>query len=129
MGAWGHEPFDNDTAMDWSYDLEESSDLSVLTRSLQPAPGYLEADQGTELVAAAAVVAGALHPVVRLPENIQNWLQRHATLEFASLKVPARAGIDRVLGADSELRELWEESEENFSAWQDCLQKLTVALA
>lgn len=129
MGAWGHEPFENDTAMDWSYDLEESTDLSVLSRALQPGPGYLEADQGTELLAAAAVVAGALHPVTQLPENVQNWLQRHAGLEFGSLRVPARQGIDRVLGAESELRELWEENEENFNAWQASLQKLMVALA
>lgn len=129
MGTWGHEPFENDEAMDWTYDLEESSDLSVLTRSLQPEPGYLEAPEGTQLVAAAAVVAGALHPVTVLPDNVQNWLERNAGLDFGTLKMPARAGIDRVLGSESELRELWEETEADFSAWQASLQKLLTALA
>jgi hypothetical protein len=28
MGAWSHEPFGNDDANDWAYDLEQVSDLS-----------------------------------------------------------------------------------------------------
>jgi hypothetical protein len=23
MGAWGHKPFENDTAMDWAFELED----------------------------------------------------------------------------------------------------------
>jgi hypothetical protein len=30
MGAWGHDSFDNDDAGDWVYELEESSDMSVI---------------------------------------------------------------------------------------------------
>lgn len=128
MGTWGHEPFENDTAMDWSYDLEESSGLEVLTRTLQPDPGYLDSDLGAQLVAAAAVVAAGLGSGADLPPNVATWMESHRGLDFASLRVPTRAGLDRVLGADSELRELWEESEESFSAWQGSLQRLLQSL-
>ena len=29
MGAWGTGVFDNDTACDWSYDLEKTKDFSL----------------------------------------------------------------------------------------------------
>ncbi len=30
MGVWSHEPFGNDTANDWAYGLEETTDLSYV---------------------------------------------------------------------------------------------------
>lgn len=35
MGAWGHGAFDNDTACDWAYELEQASDLSLVDIALQ----------------------------------------------------------------------------------------------
>ena len=56
MGAWSHEPFGNDTACDWSYELLETEDLSAveaaLDEVLEAGGGYLEADLGSQAVAA-----------------------------------------------------------------------------
>lgn len=45
MGAWGAGPFDNDAALDWVWELDESSDLGVvrgaITRVTEDA-GYLD---------------------------------------------------------------------------------------
>ena len=47
MGAWVTGIFDNDTACDWAYSLEESNDLSVVEAAfekiLATGSGYLEA--------------------------------------------------------------------------------------
>jgi Domain of unknown function (DUF4259) len=63
MGAWGSEPFDNDTAADWAWELDDSSDWEVVRSALNEAlePGdFLDADVATSAIAAASVVAGGL---------------------------------------------------------------------
>ena len=35
MGAWGTGTFDNDTACDWAYGLDEVNDLSLVKRTLE----------------------------------------------------------------------------------------------
>lgn len=35
MGTWSHEPFGNDSANDWAYDLEDQSDLSLVVGAIQ----------------------------------------------------------------------------------------------
>ena len=61
MGAWRMGAFDNDTACDWAYELEESSDLSVLDNTFEKVisvgSDYLEAPDAEEAIAAAEVVA------------------------------------------------------------------------
>jgi len=34
MGAWGTGNFDNDTALDWVYDLEDREDLSLVVDTI-----------------------------------------------------------------------------------------------
>jgi hypothetical protein len=47
MGAWDCDPFGNDTACDWKYDLEATSDLALVSETIEKAHGngndYLEA--------------------------------------------------------------------------------------
>ena len=63
MGAWGAGPFENDDAMDWAIDLEESGDVGFVVEALRAAEGdgYLDAPEGSVTMAAAEVVA-ALDP-------------------------------------------------------------------
>jgi hypothetical protein len=126
MGAWGHKTFENDDAGDWVFALEEVADLSLVRRTLDAAAnpeGYLEAPTCSEALAAAEVVAalvGRAGP--ELPEEVLAWLSAHAITPPPELVVLARAAIDRIL-ADSELKELWEESEEG-GAWVSEVQAL-----
>lgn len=63
MGAWGSEPFDNDTAADWAWELDDSSDWEVVRSALSEAlePGdFMDADVATRAIAAASVVASGL---------------------------------------------------------------------
>ncbi len=64
MGTWSHEPFGNDSANDWAYDLEDQSDLSLVVGAIQAVldngDDYLDSDLAVEAVAAAEVLAKML---------------------------------------------------------------------
>ena len=63
MGAWSHEPFGNDEANDWAYELEETEDLSHVEAALDTVlktAGYLEASEASCGVAAVEVIAKIL---------------------------------------------------------------------
>jgi hypothetical protein len=63
MGAWSGEPFGNDTAADWVWELDESDDWEVVREALNEAlePGeFVDADVASSAIAAAAVVARGL---------------------------------------------------------------------
>ena len=69
MGAWSGEPFGNDTAADWLWELDDSSDWDVVRGALNEAlatDDELDADVASNAIAAAAVVArGIGHAGVR----------------------------------------------------------------
>lgn len=120
MGAWGSGPFDNDTAADWRYGLvdavSEGEALGVIESALRaaadlPESAYLDADQGSCALAAAAVVAAARgKDLGELPEDVAEWLETHGAAVPAAFRTLAQIAIARTLGSNSELAELWAES-------------------
>ena len=133
MGAWSHEPFGNDTACDWSYELLETEDLSAveaaLDEVLEADGGYLEADLGSQAIAAAEVLAKLLGRGTQsdtYTEDIDQWVQDHPQQPNGALLAKAREAIGRIQSPGSELLELWEEGGE-ASAWKASLQKLLAA--
>ena len=111
MGAWGPEPFENDSALDWASDLEGAT-LDTVRDALSEvlsAKGYIEVDEASAAVAAAELVAAALgQGGTTLPEDVAGWLQHekaHVTTSDVTLALEA---LDRVL-AGSELQQLWDE--------------------
>ena len=56
-------------------------------------------------------------------ENIDNWVASHAGLQTDRLLPLAHRVIDRIVGPDSELPELWEDSD-SFSEWQASIEDL-----
>ena len=63
MGAWSHEPFGNDDANDWAYELEDTEDLSHIEAALDvvlDSDGYLEAPEASCAIAAVEVLAKLL---------------------------------------------------------------------
>ena len=61
MGAWETDPFGNDTACDWQYELEETDDLSSIESTLETIQAvgseYLDASDAEEAIAAADAIA------------------------------------------------------------------------
>nr|WTA70103.1 DUF4259 domain-containing protein [Micromonospora sp. NBC_00855] len=118
MGTWDSGPFDNDTAADWCGDLDDA-DVSkrpnlvreALTRAAGEA-GYLDADVACEAIAAVAIVAAQQpsgQPIASpyAPEFLHDGGRVDVPDDVTALAVRA---IDRILAADSEWRELWEDA-------------------
>ena len=82
MGTWSHEPFGNDDAADWAYELEEAKDLSPVEAALDAVlenDGYVEAPEATCAVAAVEVIAKVLGRGTQsdaYTESVDRWVKQ-----------------------------------------------------
>lgn len=134
MGAWSHEPFDNDTASDWADVLMDAPDLShiegTLDRVLDAGTAYLEAPEAEEAVAAVAVLGrllGRLPVIQHGPEGLEAWISGIGVRPSAPLLDKARRVVLRVLAPDSELAELWDASDA-AADWRSAMASLQAAV-
>lgn len=134
MGAWSHEPFGNDTAGDWVYELEDAIGLDLLEETLDNVlvedEEYLEAPEAEEALAAVEVIVhlvGKGAGFGKLPEAVADWIESCTVKPEQPLIEKALAALERIAGEDSELRELWQESDD-FEAWKTSLEARTQAL-
>jgi hypothetical protein len=115
-GAWGVGSFENDSAMDWVYELEQSKSSSLLnvTFGLVQGDGYLEVDSCSAVMAAAEIVAAMKSKsYIKLPKNVKTWAKLNATALNAELVSKAKASIAYCTNqSNSELAQLWQESSE-----------------
>ena len=131
MGAWGTGSFENDDASDWVYDLEGSTDASVVRAALTLVAtagddAYVERPEAACAIAAGEVVAAATgSPGPQLPEDVGRWLGLHGASITEDLRELAVRGVTRAR-AKSELRELWDEAgdEEWLALTADLLGRL-----
>lgn len=123
MGAWSHEAFGNDDALDWAYGLEAADDLSLIEAALAAAldedEDDLEAPRATEALAAIELMARLRgHPGEEsCPEVAEDWLARVGRMPPETLVQQALLVLDRVVSTESELRALWEDSDSSAD-WQ-----------
>lgn len=122
MGAWGVLAFDNDDANDWAYGLDDANDLSLVEsafKTVEEAEDYLELPDACNALAACEVLARLKgRPGYRnsYTEKVDLWVAAHPSKPPAALLARADAAINRILGENSELKELWSDSTEN-SRW------------
>ena len=145
MGAWGEGHFENDTALDWIYDLKppkkrlfgllQADPISYCLDTVTPVidSHYVDADAACELLAAAeciALVRG--HPAHELPEDIHDWHQQikhiHTQAGEDHIVQWVIEAVQRVKSpTESELNELWEETEDYpnwLAAVDDLIERL-----
>lgn len=129
MGAWGVRAFENDAAGDWSFELTEVDDLSLVEAAFEEVEAvgadYLEADAAANALAACEVLArlrGNTGYSDSSTEPVDSWVASHPQTPSPELIARGTAAIDRLLGSDSELRELWEESDPD--AWRGAVGEL-----
>ncbi|WP_423205714.1 DUF4259 domain-containing protein [Pseudomonas kribbensis] len=132
MGTWSIHAFGNDEAADFAIELSESSNLDLIQSALEDviaADEYLEAPEADRGIAAAAVLAllnGQEIPGA-LDEAISTWVKSQTTKPSSALLTKAQVVIERVLSENSELAELWIESDE-YESWQDGLRLIKASL-
>jgi hypothetical protein len=121
MGTWDAGPFDNDTAVDRCGDLDNAApgQRSAMVRSalaavLDNGDDYLDSDVAAEAIAAAALVASQLRGYASAPDFVLAGGRLELPDDVPDLAVQA---LDRIVGEDSEWRELWDESDDSASAF------------
>ena len=129
MGAWGERAFDNDTANDWAYGLDEVTDLSLIEAAFdevaEVGDDYLDQDPACSALAACEVLArlrGNFGYRNSYTEKVDAWVAAHPREPSPQLLARASAVIDRVLEKNSELRDLWQESGD--ATWRDVVEDL-----
>jgi hypothetical protein len=129
IGAWGELAFDNDEANDWAYGLEDVDDLSLVESALaeveELGDEYVDREVGCNALAACEVLArlrgnpGYTNAYTR---KVDDWVAAHPVDPSPALLARAAAAIDRVLGDESELPEVWAES--GAAAWRAAVSDL-----
>lgn len=136
MGCWGADTFENDTACDWAWRLEEVDDLSLVEEAFQTIEDcpedFIDEPFGCEALAACEVLArlkGQFGARDSYTESVDDWVRKHPQTPSRELISRADKVIDMVLGEQSELRMLWSESgEENeWVAAVEALRKRLLA--
>ena len=129
MGTWGIGSFENDDAADFMIDALKSGDLSLLGEvfdNVLTSTEYVEAPDATVAIVAAEIVAAALGrptPAAQQEEGLADWLARIRPTIDADLATQARTALNRILADHSELRELWEETDD-LHDWQAVVTEL-----
>ncbi|SET35883.1 protein of unknown function [Hymenobacter actinosclerus] len=128
MGAWGYYNFDNDTAADFAEDFKAEPSAGVLEQVLaavqQAADDYLDAEVASEALAAAEIVAAILgRPARNFPNDLLGIIPRLDLSHVEPLRKPAQQAVRAIIGPESELRELWEDSDE-FENWEGLQRQL-----
>lgn len=123
MGTWSVDAFGNDDAADWAYGLEEAENLEPIEEALNAVldvgDAYLEAPEGAVALAAVEVLARlAGNPGEKTPytEAVDKWVESTTAKPTAALMVKAQAAINRILAENSELNELWKDTDD-YDAW------------
>jgi len=132
MSAWGVGNFDNDTALDWIYELEETDDLSLVKNTIEKvlSEKYIDSDMGAEALVAIEVLArlkGNFGKEDPYSEDIDQWVKTHAIEVDSKTIDKALQAIDLIVSKKSELYELWEETDD-FNAWKEEINNLKIRL-
>ena len=118
MGAWGARAFDNDTANDWAHGLDEVDDLSLVEAAFaeveRAGSNYLDQDPACNALAACEVLARLRNQPGysnAYTEKVDMWVAAHSIDPPVQLISRGVVVIGRILGENSELRDLWEEAD------------------
>lgn len=125
MGAWGEGNFENDSVLDWLFDLKGPDDLRNALDAVVGAPpdASLDAHVCSAALGAAEVVVACLgHPGPDLPDEVRAWVAAHPGACDAALRALAAAAAVRIEQA-SELQELWDEGGRD-EAWHSVVLEL-----
>ena len=129
MGAWAEDTFGNDTACDWLGMFLENPGLPTVKSAIETVlntDDYLDSDEACDCLAACEVIArlqGKWGLRNAYSETLDKWIEANPTDVPDDLNVAADAAIERILGPDSELLELWDEGGRNEN-WHQAIDDL-----
>ncbi len=136
MGTWSHEPFGNDQACDWASELEESTGFGVIDQAFDQIiadknEAIIDADFGSVAYAAAEVVAQILGEGTQdldFLDGVTQWIDQLSSRAPNALIQKAIITLDILVQENSELDELWKESDD-YDDWQKNIDELKELLS
>ena len=129
MGAWAEDAFGNDTACDWAANFADDPGLEKVEEAIDSviqSEDYLDADQASECLVACEIVArlkGNWGTKNTYSEQIDKWVESVQITPSSELIDKSKNAIHKILGDDSELKELWDEDGEN-KKWHNEINNL-----
>lgn len=132
MGTWDLGPFDNDTAADFSGSLDSAAEQereAVVRRAFTSAiesEDFLDDYEGSHAIASAALVAAQCPGGV--PVTTAYGPKQPLPVFSTELRTLAAQALDRVVAANSEIAELWDETGEG-ETWRRSIAELRAVLA
>ncbi|GJJ04235.1 hypothetical protein RugamoR64_47730 [Duganella rhizosphaerae] len=137
MATWAVGAFGNDYAQDWAEDLGQISNLEAVENTLDMAlenPGEtLEAPFAAEALVAIEVLARLQGKGGGRSEDsaaVDAWVDARKPKARVRTDLAEKAGraIERILSEQSELRELWADSE-HYADWRAAVEELRGRIA
>ncbi len=131
MGTWSAEPFGNDTAADFAWELDGQKRWSVVRGALRAAlrgKDPLDADTACIAIAAAEVVAHGLGRPTQsdaYTESVEEFVRR-ARRPSGRLVTAAKRAVAAVSAPDSELADVW--MDDHAQEWHAANARLLTAL-
>lgn len=129
-GAWGSGSFENDSALDWVYEIEESEGSDILLKTLRTVfiSEYIEVDVCSSAIAAAEVVAAIkIKKYDSLPKSLASWSRANESMYEPEMSKFALKALEICRSkTKSELAQLWAES--NSAEWQSSVRALELKL-
>ena len=126
-GAWGHQSFANDSALDWVGNELKPGGMTAVQRAISlvvNAKDYLEATDCCYAIAACEVLAAAQgRASADLPKDVAAIAKKLPSKASDSLRKEARAALDRII-TKSELRSLWADAKGDFEKWKKSVEDL-----
>ena len=130
MGAWGTGNFENDQAADFVAELVAAKDTDPIKTAVEQilfaTEESLDADLASRGLAAAEVVAALRRHPGDVPDEVSEWVSGRIAASV-ELRMMAHSVVIKVLN-DSELRELWEETDD-FDRWREVVRNLLKRLS
>jgi len=133
MGSWGTGYFEDDAALDFMADVEESKDPKrILMKAFDTAirSDYTESDEGIAVIVSAAYVDRQVNgttfsaPGSEHPLDVDTFPDRHPNQNLSDLREKAAKALHKILGGSSEINELWAENESDYPAWREGVESL-----
>lgn len=125
-GAWGTGSFENDTASDWVYEIENTKGSEVLLSTIKEVfkTDYKDVDVCTNAIAAAEVIASIKDgDSNNLPESLVKWVASNKSIYEPEMAKFALKAVEACISTtNSELAQLW--SEGDPSGWVAQINKL-----
>jgi hypothetical protein len=129
MGAWSEDTFGNDKACDWAGSFLSKPGLEAVREAIDAvvdAEDSVEAGEACKALAACEVIArwqGRWGVRDAYSEDLDRWVEANPMTVPKDLKEAAESAMQKILGPNSELQELWDEPERS-EKWHEVMEDL-----